>query len=174
MTRSKAINNIKVNYLIGSQGVTLTRYLGSGYPNTLLAGSTSDSTVLDNLSINGLLAQYVQKAGRLPFGYPTGLLAKIAHTFLSQVILHSKLDIKQKLGTDNRVFLQSVLNFLCVSDVEFILCIGYLFCPYPHRSKAFNILVSIQSAFNIGTDIFVVCISGYRIVPTFIGGFIEG
>ena len=47
-----------------------------GCPNTLLAESTSDSTVLDNLSINGLLAQYVQKAGRLPFGYPTGLLAQ--------------------------------------------------------------------------------------------------
>ena len=45
---------------------------------------------------DGLLAQYVQKAGRLPFGYPTGLLAKIAHTFLSQVILNLKLNIKQK------------------------------------------------------------------------------
>lgn len=125
------------------------RYLWNVSINTLLAESTSDSTVLDNLSINGLLAQYVQKAGRLPFGYPTGLLAKIAHTFLSQVILNSKLNIKQKISTDNRVFLQSVLNFLCVSDIEFILCIGYFFCPYPHKSKAFNILVSIQSAFNI-------------------------
>ena len=67
-----------------------------GCPNTLLAESTSDSTVLDNLSINGLLAQYVQKAGRLPFGYPTGLLAKIAYTFLSQVILHSKLISNKK------------------------------------------------------------------------------
>ena len=47
-----------------------------GYPNTLLVGSTSDSTVLDYLSINGLLAQYVQKAGRLPLGYPNGLLAQ--------------------------------------------------------------------------------------------------
>ena len=28
---------------------------------------------------NTLLAQYVQKAGRLPFGYPNGLLAKIIH-----------------------------------------------------------------------------------------------
>ena len=52
-----------------------------GYPNTLLAESTSDSTVLDNLSITGLLAQYVQKAGRLPLGYPNGLLAKIEHGF---------------------------------------------------------------------------------------------
>ena len=51
------------------------RYLWNVSINTLLAESTSDSTVLDNLSINGLLAQYVQKAGRLPFGYPTGLLA---------------------------------------------------------------------------------------------------
>ena len=50
-------------------------YLGVG-TNTLLAEGTSGSTVLDNLSINGLLAQYVQKAGRLPFGYPTGLLAQ--------------------------------------------------------------------------------------------------
>ena len=148
-------------------------YLGVGCPNTLLVESTSDSTVLDNLSINGLLAQYVQKAGRLPFGYPTGLLAKIAHTFLSQVILNSKLNIKQKISTDNRVFLQSVLNFLCVSDVEFILCIGYFFCPYPHKSKAFNIPISIQSAFNISADIFVVCISGNRIVPTFGGCFIK-
>lgn len=147
-------------------------YLGVG-TNTLLAEGTSGSTVLDNLSINGLLAQYVQKAGRLPFGYPTGLLAKIAHTFLSQVILHSKLNIKQKISTDNRVFLQSVLNSLCVSDVEFILCIGYFFCPYPHRSKAFYILVSVQSAFNIDTDIFVVYISGYWIVPTFGGCFIK-
>lgn len=83
-----------------------------GCPNTLLAAeSTSDSTVLDNLSINGLLAQYVQKAGRLPFGYPTGLLAKIVHTFLSVVSLYSKVNIKQKISTDNRAFLQSVLNF---------------------------------------------------------------
>lgn len=82
-----------------------------GCPNTLLAESTSDSTVLDNLSITGLLAQYVQKAGRLPFGYPTGLLAKIVHTFLSVVSLYSKVNIKQKISTDNRVFLQSVLNF---------------------------------------------------------------
>lgn len=80
-------------------------------PNTLLAESTSDSTVLDYLSINGLLAQYVQKAGRLPFGYPTGLLAEIAHTFYLRQFLHSKVKIKQKIGTDNRVFLQSVLNF---------------------------------------------------------------
>ena len=82
-----------------------------GYPNTLLAESTSDSTVLDNLSITGLLAQYVQKAGRLPFGYPTGLLAKIARTFYLRQFLHSKVNIKQKISTDNRVFLQSVLNF---------------------------------------------------------------
>lgn len=149
------------------------RYLWNVSINTLLAESTSDSTVLDNLSINGLLAQYVQKAGRLPFGYPTGLLAKIAHTFLSQVILHSKLNIKQKISTDNRVFLQSVLNSLCVSDVEFILCIGYFFCPYPNRYKAFIIPISIQSAFNIKADIFVVCISGYWIVPTFGGCFIK-
>ena len=90
-----------------------------GYPNTLLAESTSDSTVLDNLSINGLLAQYVQKAGRLPFGYPTGLLAQyvqkagrlpfgyptgllaeIAHTFLSAAILkfNSEYQTKNKHG----------------------------------------------------------------------------
>ena len=55
--------------------MSLTMYLGVG-TNTLLAEGTSGSTVLDNLSINGLLAQYVQKAGRLPFGYPTGLLAQ--------------------------------------------------------------------------------------------------
>lgn len=148
-------------------------YLGVGCPNTLLAESTSDSTVLDYLSINGLLAQYVQKAGRLPFGYPTGLLAKIAHTFYLRQFLHSIVNIKQKLSTDNRVFLQSVLNFLCISDIEFILCIGYFFCPYPHKSKAFNILVFIQSAFNIGTNIFVVCISRYGVVPTFGSCFIK-
>lgn len=142
-------------------------------PNTLLAESTSDSTVLDNLSINGLLAQYVQKAGRLPFGYPTGLLAEIAHTFYLRQFLHSKVNIKQKTGTDNRVFLQSVLIFLCVSDIEFILCVGYFFCPYPHRCKSLNILVSIQSSFNISADIFDVCISGYWIVPTFSGCFIK-
>ena len=146
---------------------------GSGLPKYTAAESTSDITVLDNLSINGLLAQYVQKAGRLPFGYPTGLLAKIAHTFYLRQFLHSKVNIKQKISTDNRVFLQSVLNFLCVSDVEFILCIGYFFCPYPHRCKSINILVSVQSAFNISADIFVVCISGNRIVPTFSGCFIK-
>ena len=75
-----------------------------GSPNTLLAESTSDSTVLDNLSINGLLAQYVQKAGRLPFGYPTGLLAEIVHAFLSVAVFTSKVNIK-KISTDNRVFL---------------------------------------------------------------------
>ena len=110
--------------MIGVLGGALTRYLGVGCPNTLLAESTSDSTVLDYLSINGLLAQYVQKAGRLPFGYPTGLLAKIVRTFYLRQFLHSKVNIKQKISTDNRVFLQSVLNFSCVSDIEFILCIG--------------------------------------------------
>jgi hypothetical protein len=78
---------------------------------------------LDNLSINGLLAQYVQKAGRLPFGYPTGLLAQyvqkagrlpfgyptgllaeIVHAFLSVAVFTSKVNIK-KISTDNRVFL---------------------------------------------------------------------
>ena len=68
----------------------LLEHLGVGRPNTLLAESTSDSTVLDNLSINGLLAQYVQKAGRLSFGYPNGLLAKIAHSFLSVAVLTFK------------------------------------------------------------------------------------
>ncbi len=72
-------------------------YLGVGYPNTLLAESTSDSTVLDNLSINGLLAQYVQKAGRLPFVYPTGLLAEIAHTFLSVTVLSFKIKYQTKI-----------------------------------------------------------------------------
>ena len=101
--------------------MSLTRYLGVGCPNTLLAESTSDSTVLDNLSINGLLAQYVQKAGRLPFGYPTGLLAEIAHTFYLRQFLHSKVNIKQKISTDNRVFLQSVLNSLCVVNANIYL-----------------------------------------------------
>lgn len=72
-------------------------YLGVGCPNTLLAESTSDSTVLDNLSINGLLAQYVQKAGRLPFGYPTGLLAKIVHSFLSVAVLTFKIQYQAKI-----------------------------------------------------------------------------
>ena len=49
---------------------------GSGLPKYTAAESTSDSAVLDNLSINGLLAQHVQKAGRLPLGYPNGLLAQ--------------------------------------------------------------------------------------------------
>ena len=72
------------------------RYLWNVSINTLLAESTSDSTVLDNLSINGLLAQYVQKAGRLPFGYPTGLLAEIAHTFLSVTVLSFKIKYQTK------------------------------------------------------------------------------
>ena len=133
--------------------MSLTMYLGVG-TNTLLAEIMSDSTVLDNLSINGLLAE-------------------IAHIFYLRQFLHSKVNIKQKISTDNRVYLQSVLIFLCVSDIEFILCVGYFFCPYPHRSKAFYILVSVQSAFNIDTDIFVVYISGYWIVPTFGGCFIK-
>ena len=37
------------------------------------------ATDLDNLSLIGLLAEIVQKAGKLPFGYPNGLLAKIIH-----------------------------------------------------------------------------------------------
>jgi len=44
----------------------------------------------------GLLAQYVQKAGRLPFGYPTGLLAEIAHSFLSVAILSFKTQYQTK------------------------------------------------------------------------------
>lgn len=144
-----------------------------GCPNTLLAESTSDSTVLDRLSINGLLAQYVQKAGRLPFGYPTGLLAKIAHTFLSAAIIKFNNEYQTKIKHGQQSISAIRAHFLCVSDVEFILCVGYFFCPYPHRSKAFNIFVSIQSAFYIVTDIFVICISGYRIVPTFSGCFIK-
>ena len=139
----------------------------------MLAESTSDSTVLDNLSINGLLAQYVQKAGRLPFGYPTGLLAKIAHAFLSVAVLTFKTKYQTKNKHGQQSILQSVLIFLCVSDIEFILCVGYFFCPYPHKGKAFNIFVSIQSAFYISADIFDVCISGYWIVPTFSGCFIK-
>ena len=113
------------------------------------------------------------EAGRLPFGYPTGLLAKIAHVLLSVTVLTFKINIKQKLSTDNRVFLQSVLNSLCVSDVEFILCVGYFFCPYPHRCKVFNILVSVQSAFNISADILTTFISRYGVIPTFGGCFIK-
>ena len=67
-----------------------------GCPNTLLAESTTDSTVLDRLSINGLLAQYVQKAGRLPFGYPTGLLAKTLYTFLSVAVYTFKIKYQTK------------------------------------------------------------------------------
>ena len=125
-----------------------------GCPNTLLAESTSDSTVLDNLSINGLLA-------------------KIAHVLLSVTVL----TFKSKYQTKNKHGQQSIsairAHFLCVSNVEFILCIGYFFCPYPHRCRSLNILVSIQSAFNISADIFDVCISGYWIVPTFSGCFIK-
>ena len=36
-------------------------------------------TDLDNLSTIDLLAEIVRKVGKLPFGYPTGLLAKIMH-----------------------------------------------------------------------------------------------
>lgn len=95
-----------------------------GRPNTLLAESTSDSTVLDNLSINGLLAQYVQKAGRLSFDYPNGLLAKIIRAFLSEALLTFKI----KYQTKNKHGQQSIsairAQFLCVSDVKLILCIG--------------------------------------------------
>lgn len=131
-----------------------------GCPNTLLAAeSTGDSTVLDNLSINGLLAQYVQKRAdyRLVI-QPVCSLRLHTTFFCGSINIQNK--YQTKISTDNRVFLQSVLNFLCVSDIEFILCIGYLFCPYPHRSKAFNILVSVQSAFNISTGILTTCISG--------------
>lgn len=79
-----------------------------GCPNTLLAESTSDSTVLDNMSINGLLAQYVQEAGRLPFGYPTGLLAKIVHAFLSVAVFTFKIKY-QKNRHGQQSILQSVL-----------------------------------------------------------------
>ena len=125
-----------------------------GFPNILLAESTSDSTVLDNLSINGLLA-------------------KIAHVLLSVTVLTFKIEYQAKNKHGQQSNLQSVLNFLCVSDVEFILCIGYFFCPYPNRYKAFIIPISIQSAFNIKADIFVVCISRYGVIPTFGGCFIK-
>lgn len=96
---------------------------GSGLPKYTAAESTSDSTVLDYLSINGLLAQYVQKAGRLPFGYPTGLLAEIAHSFLSVAVLtfKTKYQTKTKHGQQNISAIRALI--LCVSDVEFILCI---------------------------------------------------
>lgn len=83
-----------------------------GRPNTLLAESTSGSTVLDNLSINGLLAQYVQKAVRLPFGYPTGLLAEIAHSFLSVAVFTFQIKYKIKNKHGQQSILQSVLIFM--------------------------------------------------------------
>ena len=153
--------------------MSLTRYLGAGYPNTLLAESTSDSTVLDNLSINGLLAQYVQKAGRLPFGYPTGLLAKIAHVLLSVTVLtfKSKYQTKNKHGQQSISAIRAHFFMRIQCGVHTVYRI--FFCPYPHRCRSLNILVSIQSAFNISADIFDVCISGYWIVPTFSGCFIK-
>ena len=95
------------------------------------------------------------------------------HTFLSVVSLYSKLKIKQENKHRQHNNLQSALNFLCVSDIDFILCIGYFFYPYPHRCTSVNILVSAQSAFNMGTDILVTCISRYGVAPTFYCGFIE-
>ena len=153
--------------------MSLTRYLGAGYPNTLLAESTSDSTVLDYLSINGLLAQYVQKAGRLPFGYPTGLLAKIAHVLLSVTVLtfKSKYQTKNKHGQQSISAIRAHFFMRIQCGVHTVYRI--FFCPYPHRCRSLNILVSIQSAFNISADIFDVCISGYWIVPTFSGCFIK-
>ena len=53
------------------------RYLWNVSINTLLAESTSDSTVLDNLSINGLLA-------------------KIVHAFLSAAVLTFKIKYQTK------------------------------------------------------------------------------
>ena len=47
---------------------------------------------LDNLSIIGLLAEIVWKAGKLPFGYPNGLLAKIIHLIEQMKLRHSLLD----------------------------------------------------------------------------------
>ena len=124
---------------------------------------------MDKLSINSLLDQHVLKADRLPFGYQTGLLAKTAHIS----ICGKKLKIKQENKHRQQNNLQSALNFLCVSDIDFILCIGYFFYQYPHRCTSLNILVSAQSAFNMGTDILVTCISGYGLAPTFYCGFIE-
>ena len=46
---------------------------------SLLQYNEAKATDLDNLSLIGLLAEIVQKAGKLPFGYPNGLLAKIIH-----------------------------------------------------------------------------------------------
>lgn len=73
-------------------GCNPNEVFGSGLPKYTAAESTSGSTVLDYLSINGLLA-------------------KIAHTFLSQVILNSKLNIKQKNKHGQQNNLISVLNF---------------------------------------------------------------
>ena len=88
-----------------SQGVTLTRYLWNVSINTLLAESTSDSTVLDNLSINGLLAE-------------------IAHSFLSVAVLtfKTKYQTKNKHGQQGVSAIRALI--LCVSDVEFMLRIG--------------------------------------------------
>ena len=95
-----------------------------GCPNTLPLKARATAPLWTNLSINGLLAQYVQKAGRLPFGYPTGLLAEIAHTFLSAAILkfNSEYQTKNKHGQQSVSAICA--QFLCVSDIDFILCIG--------------------------------------------------
>lgn len=60
------------------------------------------------IQIHCSLAQQVQKAGSLPFGYPNGLLAKIKQ----------KTSVRTKQGTTNRFFCSEGCAF-SLSEITF-------------------------------------------------------
>lgn len=79
------------------------RYLWNVSINTLLAESTSDSTVLDNLSINGLLAQYVQKRADYRL-----VIQPVCSLRLHTTFFCGSINIQNKYQTKNKHGQQSV------------------------------------------------------------------
>lgn len=136
--KKRYIGKIIVAFLFGAAIVAFIRYISYGGMNSgtqvnneeflKVAEEIDDIAIPENVKIFALgeathgnkefqelkldmFRKMVEEYNCKAFGYQNGLLAKIEHSFLSAAILHSKVNIKQKLSTDNSVFLQSVLNF---------------------------------------------------------------
>lgn len=78
------------------------------------------ATDLESLSIIGLLAEIVQKAGKLPFGYPNGLLAKIMHSNLTNKIKAQPTDFFSVSCALFLVVYYLFINNFCCSAADII------------------------------------------------------
>lgn len=106
---------------------------------------------------NTRLAEIVQKAGKLPFGYPNGLLAKIMHCNLANKIK------AQLSGKFPSAVPCSQLNIICEFTISVArLRILFIFCTHNIISVALSssvIFSSLASALTSSENIFSACSS---------------